>query len=134
LLAAVAIVLSTLAVGPARADDGAAVRSIIDQQIAAFRRDDGATAYSFAAPSIRQIFPSPDVFMSMVRSGYQPVYRPQSVTYGRLREDSGTVVQEVFVVGPDGEPYVALYSLEKQADGSWKITGCRIAKAPGESA
>jgi hypothetical protein len=122
LLAAFVIALSTLAVTPSRADDGAAVRSIIDQQIAAFRRDDGATAYSFAAPSIRQIFPSPDVFMSMVRSGYQPVYRPQSVTYGRLRE------------GPDGEPYVALYSLAKQADGTWKITGCRIAKAPGESA
>ncbi|HUG60268.1 MAG TPA: DUF4864 domain-containing protein [Methylomirabilota bacterium] len=139
LTAAIAAVLILLTAAvqptPAAADDAtAAIRSVIDGQIAAFQADDGAAAYSYAAPSIRQIFTSPETFMSMVRSGYQPVYRPKSITDGRLREAGGHFVQEVFVVGPDGEFYTALYALQQQPDGEWKISGCRIALTVGESA
>jgi hypothetical protein len=133
-VAAFAIGLCIVTAAPARADDASDIRAVIGSQIDAFRADDGAAAYSFAAPSIRQIFPSPETFMAMVRSGYQPVYRPKSVTFGRLRDDNGGFIQEVFVVGPDGETYTALYSLQRQPDGSWKINGCRIARTVGESA
>jgi ketosteroid isomerase-like protein len=137
LIAALVMTLSlALVAGSARADEntGEAVRAVIGQQIAAFRADDGGAAYERAAPSIRQIFTDVDTFMAMVKSGYQPVYRPRSVTFGRLHEDGDRVVQEVFVVGPDGEPYTALYALQKQPDGSWKISGCRIAKTVARSA
>ncbi len=136
-LAAGTILLASLTFAPAaRADEGpeTAIRSVIGGQIAAFLKDDKNAAYSFAAPSIRRIFPNPDLFMGMVRSGYQPVYRPKSVTYGRMREAEGLYIQEVFVVGPDGEAYTAIYSLQQQPDGEWKITGCRIARSVGESA
>ncbi len=43
---------------------------IITAQISAFRADDGPTAYSFAAPVVRNIFPTPEIFMSMVKRGY----------------------------------------------------------------
>jgi hypothetical protein len=33
-----------------------------------------------------------------------------------------------------GEFWAALYTLEQQPDGSWKITGCYILKKPGEMA
>jgi ketosteroid isomerase-like protein len=134
LVAALVILLSTALTGPARADDAADIRAVIDGQITAFRADDGDAAYGYAAPSIREIFVDPETFMAMVRNGYQPVYRPRSVTFGRLTEENGTTLQEVYVVGPDGESYKALYSLQKQPDGSWKINGCRIVKAAGESA
>lgn len=119
-----------------RADDLPAedVRAVIAAQIAAFQADDKTTAYSFAAPSLRQIFPNPDLFMGMVRNGYQPVYRPRSVTYGRVTKGDGGILQEVFVVGPDGEAYTALYTLQQQPDGSWKISACRIARSSGASA
>ena len=45
---------------------------IITAQISAFRADDGPTAYSFAAPVVRNIFPTPEIFMSMVKRGYSP--------------------------------------------------------------
>jgi hypothetical protein len=137
LLAVMVMVLGMgLQPDPANADDSTRgmIQSVIDGQIAAFRVDDGNTAYSFASPSLRQVFTSPENFMAMVRSGYQPVYRPKSVTYGRLREAKGLYVQEVFVVGPDGEPYTALYSLQVQPDGSLKISGCRITRTTGQSA
>ena len=78
------LVMSGLAA--ARADvadaDRNAIRGIISGQIEAFQRDDGATAYGYASPTIQGLFPTVDQFMAMVRSGYQPVYRPKSVTFG----------------------------------------------------
>ncbi len=85
-LAMLAALLLSLA--PLRAEalsdaDKMAFRDIITNQLEAFKVDDGPRAYSYAAPMIKQIFPTPDVFMNMVRQGYAPVYRPQSYTFGR---------------------------------------------------
>ncbi len=125
-----------LALAPARAEsltpaDEAAFRSIIGSQIEAFRAEDGPKAYSHAAPVIRQIFPTPDMFMNMVRQGYQPVYRPRSVEFGEAGfSASGRPIQKVTVVGPDGLTYEAIYTMERQPDGSWAISGCAIVRAP----
>ena len=120
-----------IAVGTgARADvssaDRATIQTIIQNQIAAFQRDDGATAYSYASPTIQGLFPSPEQFMTMVRDGYRPVYRPRSVVFGEVIETLAGPVQRVYLTGPDGRGWVALYSLERQPDGSWKINGCRL--------
>ncbi len=108
------------------------IRSVIEQQIDAFKRDDAAGAYSFAAPGIQQIFPSAEIFMQMVRQGYQPVYRPRSYEFDELTEIDGKIVQPVRVVGPDGVPVTALYIMERQSDGSWKIGGCVLTREPGQ--
>lgn len=106
-------------------------RQIITGQIDAFRADDGPRAYGYAAPIIKQIFPSPETFMAMVKRGYQPVYRPQSFRFGEAGADSaGRPVQRVTIVGPDGLTYEAVYTMERQPDGSWQISGCAIVRAP----
>lgn len=116
-------------------DDEAAFRSVITDQIDAFRADDGTRAYSHAAPMIRQIFPTPDLFMNMVRQGYQPVYRPQSYSFGKAGfSASGRPIQRVTLIGPDGQTYEAVYTMERQPDGTWQINGCAIVKAPDVSA
>ena len=105
---------------------------MIEQQIDAFKRDDAAGAYSFAAPGIQQIFPTAEIFMQMVRKGYQPVYRPRSYAFGELTEIEGKLVQPVQIVGPDEIPVTALYIMERQPDGSWKIGGCVLTRGPGK--
>jgi hypothetical protein len=120
----------------ARADeisraDQSAFQTIINDQIAAFNADDGLRAYSHAAPVIRQLFPSPDIFMSMVRQGYQPVYRQKSFSFGDVLEDMGRPAQEVTIVDINGQAWTAIYSFERQANGSWKISGCRLVRVPG---
>ena len=40
-------------------------------------------------------------------------------------------VQKVFLVGPDGKSYVAVYSLQRQPDGSWRINGCTLVEDSG---
>lgn len=105
---------------------------IIAAQIGAFRADDGPTAYSFAAPVVRNIFPTPEIFMSMVKRGYSPVYRPQSFNFTEaLIDPMGRPTQKMLVVGPDGKTYEALYSMEKQPDGTWRISGCALLEIPG---
>jgi len=39
------------------------------------------------------------------------------------------VAQRVHIVDENGQGWEALYTLEQQADGSFKITGCTLLKA-----
>ena len=111
------------------ADEIVAAQSVIRSQEQAFSRDDAATAYSFAAPEIKRIFPDANIFMSMVQSGYAPVYRHKSFEFGEARAEGDWVAQRVHIVDEDGQGWEALYTLEQQADGSFKITGCTLLKA-----
>ncbi len=119
----------TLFAAPARADDVAAAQSVIRAQEQAFIHDDAAAAYSYAAPAIKQIFSAPDIFMSMVQSGYAPVYRHKSFEFGDSKTEGSSVAQRVHIIDANGEAWEALYTLEQQADGSYKITGCSLLKA-----
>jgi hypothetical protein len=115
---------------PARAaDDVAAAQSVIRSQEQAFGRDDGAAAYSHAAPAIQGIFPDAETFMAMVRNSYAPVYRHKSFEFGEARTADGKIAQRVHILDADGVPWEALYTLELQGDGSLKITGCVLLKA-----
>jgi uncharacterized protein DUF4864 len=109
-------------------DDVAAAQNVIRSQEQAFSRDDAAAAYSFAAPTIRQLFPRAEIFMDMVQNSYAPVYRHKSFEFGEARTEGNWVAQRVHIVDANGEPWEALYTLEQQSDGSFKITGCSLLK------
>lgn len=116
---------------PARADDAASARDVIESQINAFLSDDMAAAYSYAAPAIKQLYPDQSRFFEMVKRGYQPVYRPGNFAFGRSKAapDGSGIVQEVIIQGPDGQGWTALYALERQPDGSFRINGVQMIKA-----
>jgi hypothetical protein len=117
-------------VQPARADDDvAAAQNVIRSQEQALARDDAATAWSYAAPEIHGLFPQAELFMSMVQRGYPPVYRHKSFEFGESRVADGKIAQGVHIVDANGEPWEALYTLERQPDGSLKIIGCQLIKA-----
>jgi hypothetical protein len=128
---AASLVVLSIACSPisARADDVATAQGVIRAQEQAFAHDDAATAYSQAAPAIKQIFPAPDIFMSMVQKGYAPVYRHKSFEFGESKIEGSSVAQRVHIIDANGEAWEALYTLEQQADGSYKITGCSLLKA-----
>ena len=124
----VALTIALRAV-PAFAGDVTTAQGVIRAQEQAFARDDAAAAYSHAAPAIKEIFPAPDIFMSMVQNGYAPVYRHKSFEFGESKSDGNWIAQRVHIVDANGEAWEALYTLEQQADGSYKITGCSLLKA-----
>lgn len=133
-LASAALIVAAVAV-PARAQetgqqmalpdsDRAAIREVIERQLQAFQRDDGAAAFSYAAPGIQSKFASPEAFMEMVRGGYQAVYRPRAVQFKDIVSLEGTPAQRLMVIGPDGVPMIAVYPMRRMLDGTWRIDGC----------
>jgi Domain of unknown function (DUF4864) len=120
---------------PARAQTEAEksqFRDIISGQIAAFNKDDGNAAYGFAAPIVKKYFPTMEVFIAMVKQGYPQVYRAQSISFGDVFMDNfGRPTQRVTLVGPDGKRYEALYAMEMQKDGTWKIAACTVLPIAG---
>ncbi|WP_299470480.1 DUF4864 domain-containing protein [uncultured Roseibium sp.] len=132
-----AALVSSFTLGPAFAEeglDGQAFQSIIKNQMSAFAAGNAEAAYSFATNSLQQRFQSPELFMEMVRQGYQPVYDPKSVTFGQSKMTQLGPTQEVYVIGPKGRNWLALYSFEQQEDGSWRISGCYLTKSDGFAA
>jgi hypothetical protein len=133
-LPAAAILL--LLAAPARAEDPVsradqtAIQGVITSQMDAFRHDDGSKAFSFASPQLQTMFGSPGSFMGLVRRAYQPVYRPRSYSFGDTYAEGDAVIQEVALIGPDGLPHLALYTMEHEPDGSWKIAGCQLIERP----
>ena len=92
---------------------------IISEQIEAFQADDGARAYSYAAPMIQQVFPTAEHFMAMVCQGYMPVYRPQSFSFGQAGLDdaafrarfSGSPVKRSRAASPIAEQMASVSGL-----------------------
>lgn len=109
-------------IGP-QPGDQAAIRSVITRQLDAFKRDDAPGAYRFATPDVREAFTTPGAFIDMVRRGYPPVYRPRDVEFSELAVRDGEVVQEVELIGPDGKPVLAVYTMVRDGDG-WLIAAC----------
>lgn len=126
-----AFLLATVLLMPAAVFAGdaeiRAAQGTIEAQLKAFQAGDGALAYSYAAPSIKRIFPTVETFMGMVESGYQPVGHPKNFSFGKVEEMGATsIVQQVLITGPDGKEYEAVYTLELQPDGVYRITGVSL--------
>lgn len=114
------------------ADDQQAMQQVVEGQLSALAVDDGGKAYSFAAPLVHQVFPTVDVFMAMVKGGYRPVYRNSEHHFGAVAPDTlGRPAVHVMLKAEDGKHWEAVYSMEQQADGSWKIAGCYLREVPG---
>ena len=113
-------------------DEENEIKSIVNQQLEAFQNDDFEKAYSFASPTIKKMFVSPEVFRKMVIGGYQAVYRPQSIKIGSVEIIKGVATLKVYLIDPNGEFVTANYLMEQQEDGEWLIGGCILSKAESD--
>ena len=117
---------------PVSAGDTRAVRTVVEAQLKAFAADDADGAFGYAAPSIREMFGnSAERFMAMVRGSYPVVYRPTGIVFLHPEWVEGTLVQEVQMTDAGGTLWLAVYNLARQADQSWRITGCLVQPQTG---
>ena len=119
--------LSLLAL-PAAAQE-APIQDTIRQQITAFEADDFAKAFTFASPTIHQLFGTPEAFGKMVREGYPMVWHPSDVTMMELRFIGGAFWQRVRVTDGKGQSYLMDYQMVEGPDG-WLINAVQMQKAP----
>jgi hypothetical protein len=123
-----ALSLPIASAGPAHADENAA-RNVITEQLESFLARDFERAYGYASQDIKRIYPTLDGFMSMVERGYLPVLRPGNYAFGRAdRMADGRIIQEVLIRAPDGSDWTAVYYMELQDDGTWRVDGVNLRK------
>ncbi len=114
------------------AEEKAAMQQVVEGQLNAFAVDDGGKAYEFAAPVVKGAFPNVDIFMTMVKRGYRPVYRNSERQFAEVAPDAqGRPAVHVLLKAEDGKRWEAVYTMEQQADGSWKIAGCYLRAVAG---
>ena len=104
--------------------DRSAIRQTIAGQIEAFKANDADLAFSFATPVIQNRFGDASRFVAMVKRGYMPVFRPRQFEFTDLLDVRGKPTQRLVVIGPDNDVFSAYYLMERQPDGSWRISGC----------
>lgn len=108
-------------------------RTVIEAQLDAFRRDDAPRAFSYAASGIREMFGTPEKFMAMVRASYAVVYRPRTVAFIDPPERVGDeLVVPVRLTDEGGRAWIALYPMQREPDGAWRINGCRLGRLGGQ--
>jgi hypothetical protein len=113
--------------------DQTAIQSLIRQQLEAFQRDDAAGAFQFASPAIQAQFGTAEQFLSMVKQGYAPVYRPQAVLFRELFTLEGMPAQTVMLMSASQELVEATYLMQQQPDGTWRIHGCLLKPVAGRA-
>ena len=103
---------------------------MISEQISALTHDDAETAYSFASPGIRSLYPDKSVFLAMVQKEYAPVYQAGTFAFGRSKLIGGgeVVLQEVLVSSKEGADWMAIYEMRLMDDGSYKVNGVRMVR------
>jgi hypothetical protein len=115
-------------------EDAAAVRRVIEAQIDAFRKDDGERAFSYATAGIQLTFGTAESFMEMVRTQYPVVYRPRKVEFDApALAGPDDIVQPVRLTDGDGRAWVAIYPMQRGADGVWRTNGCQLRRIGQET-
>lgn len=125
---------STAMAAPFTDADAKAVRQVVEAQLAALAADDAVKAFSYAAPNVREAVGSPEGFLAMVQRGYPVVYRPATVAFLKANGKDDDVIQRVQMVDAEGESWLAIYSLQRQKNRTWRITGCSVVENKGRMA
>lgn len=113
------------------AGDEKNVRAVVQTQLDAFAADNARQAFALAAPELQARFGTPANFLAMVRTAYPVVYAPASVAFLKPEALEGKVIQRVLMTDQGGKPWQAIYSLQRQKDRSWRISGCVVVESAG---
>ena len=101
--------------------------SVIGDQLAALRSGDATRAFSFAAPRIREQFGDAPTFLRMVQGSYAALLDARYTEFLEGAVIDGRTIQPLRLVMPDDTVLVALYEMQRDDAGSWRIAGCVLA-------
>ena len=115
-------------------DDWKAIKAMIAEQLAALKAGDGSKAFTYASPGIRQQFGNAGTFLDMVRTSYGALISARYTEFLEGAVIGGRVVQPLRLIGADNSVLVALYTMEREPAGGWKIGGCILAPSTVKAA
>lgn len=107
--------------------DWATIREIIGEQLAALRRGDATRAFAYASTGIRDQFDDATTFLSMVRQRYGVLLTARYTEFLEGAVIDGHTLQPLRLVMSDDTVLVAIYEMQRDERGGWRIAGCLIA-------
>lgn len=117
---------------PAIAQD-APIRKTIQNQLDAFNARDVGKAWSYASPTIKGIFQTPENFGGMVQQAYPMVWQHGAVQMLELRTVAGNLWQRVMITDAGGDTYLLDYMMVETPQG-WQINAVQLLPKQGVGA
>lgn len=111
------------------ADEGVrqAIHTVIQSQLAAFATDNAPAAFAATTPAVRQsTYGGADRFLELVRQVYPMLYHHARADFLQVELKGSEAFQLVRVTDEAGRVWHALFILERQPDGSWRIGACSV--------
>jgi hypothetical protein len=103
-------------------------QAVVVAQLKAFSEEDADAAFATATPEVRKSVGDPGRFLAIVRGSYPMVQRPAGYALLAPQFQQGHVLQAVALRDDDDKTWLALFTLERQPDGSWRIAACIVAE------
>ena len=104
------------------------VQAVVSAQLKAFSNEDADAAFAAATPEVRKSVGNPSRFLALVRGNYPMVYHPAGFAFLAPQADKDQVLQAVAIRDADDKTWLALFTLERQPDNSWRIGACIVAE------
>lgn len=131
LYAALLAVTIALASVPAFAQDAGMsaareVTSVVRSQIDAFSEDDAEKAFSLATEATQLLAGTPNAFLQVVKRQFAPIYRHRDAVFSDPEIIGSHALQIVQLTDHDNFIWIAIYQVERETDGAWKVDGCQL--------
>jgi hypothetical protein len=117
------------ATGLTRADR-AAMRVLIEAQIAAMRADDWPGAFALASPDLQAQYGTPAAFRDDVTAHYAPLPTVASAAFIDIVTFHGLPTYRVTLTDGEASMTTAYYLVRRLDDGSLRIAGCVLVRVP----
>ena len=111
---------------PVAQADVASIQGAILGQLHALSEDDATRAFELSSPSIRSQMGDADNFLRIIKEEYSPIYRHLVVIFSAPELLGDTIIQIVRLTDRENRVWLAIYSMERDTSGSWKIDGCQL--------
>lgn len=106
--------------------DAQAIHDVIQSQLDAFAADDAVKAFELAAPSTQASLGDSEKFLQLIKEKYPPIYRHRVAIFQDPEIVDGSAHQVVRLTDRDNLVWVAVYRMQQEPDGEWKIEGCKL--------
>jgi hypothetical protein len=106
--------------------DVLAIRRLVRDQLAAFRAGDSPRAFEMCTEAIRSTFAEAGELMSTIESNYPALVAPRQLHFGDFLITPDGLAVLLFLVGEDLITREALYLVQRDEVGSWRVNGCMM--------
>jgi hypothetical protein len=107
-------------------EDRIAITGVVQSQLDALADDDADAAFALATAAIRSRMGDSGTFLRIIKERFRPIYRHQLAIFSAPELVAGHTLQAVRLTDGNSSVWLAVYHMEREPDGSWKIAGCKL--------